>query len=220
MIFLSVLQKELKIEFKSRYSLNAALLFALVSVSAILFSFHENSPSLQLMVGIYWVLVFFSSMASLSRAFVYEIERGSDYTLKTLTSASNVFVGKFLFNHLLTLGISFFIFILFLFFFDSYKVNNFNYFMFEVLLGSLGISITSTFISSIIAYAKNKNSLYSILCFPAQIPLIVSLIKLNEEIFSANFNNDDIVFYFLIIISYCGISFIISIFLFELIWED
>ena len=58
--------------------------------------------------------------------------------------------------------------------------NTPQYFL-AILLGSIGFSITFTFISAIAAKANNSATMMAILSFPVVLPILVTLIKLSKS---------------------------------------
>lgn len=59
-------------------------------------------------------------------------------------------------------------------------LNTPQYFL-AILLGSIGFSITFTFISAIAAKAQNAATMMAILSFPVVIPILISVIKLSKN---------------------------------------
>jgi len=76
----AILAKEFHSELRTRYALNALLLFVVVTVAIILFSTSGEDIPQDLHSGLLWVIVFFSAMSGLSRTFVSEEERGTVLT--------------------------------------------------------------------------------------------------------------------------------------------
>ena len=73
----AVVEKDIRSELRTRYALNALLMFVVTAVSTILFALRSDNPSIELLSGMYWVVVFFTAMSVLSRIFVSEEERGT-----------------------------------------------------------------------------------------------------------------------------------------------
>ncbi len=62
---------------RTRYAINALAMFIIVAISVILFSVGQEKISKSLTGGLFWVVIFFTAMSGLSRAFVSEEERGT-----------------------------------------------------------------------------------------------------------------------------------------------
>jgi heme exporter protein B len=93
--------KDLNSELRTRYAANSLAMFIVVAISVILFSIGNEKITQSLTGGLFWVVIFFSAMSGLSRAFVAEEERGTSLTLHLIASPSTVFSGKLLFNLIL-----------------------------------------------------------------------------------------------------------------------
>ena len=97
----SLFKKDWQSELRTRYAINALAMFILVTISVIMFSVGSEKMSAYLTGGLLWVVIFFSAMSGLSRAFVSEEERGTTMTLHLIASPSTIFSGKLIFNLLL-----------------------------------------------------------------------------------------------------------------------
>ena len=94
----ALFQKDFNSELRTRYAVNSLAMFILVALSVILFSIGNERISSALTSGLFWVVIFFTAMSGLSRAFVSEEERGTSLTLQLIASPSTIFTGKLLFN--------------------------------------------------------------------------------------------------------------------------
>src|SRR3989339_463696 len=93
----ALFQKDLHSELRTRYAINSLAMFIIVAISVILFSIGNENISPGLTGGLFWVVIFFSAMSGLSRAFVSEEERGTSLTLQLIASPATVFTGNLLF---------------------------------------------------------------------------------------------------------------------------
>ena len=96
-----IFKKDLQQEFKTRYAVNAILLFAVVTLTAVSFSIGAYTASREVLAALLWIILFFSSMSGLSHIFVREEETHTADTLKLVAPATSIFLGKFLFNVIL-----------------------------------------------------------------------------------------------------------------------
>ena len=72
--------KEFQSELRTRYALNALLMFVVTTLSIVLFSVGSENVSTDVLSGILWIVIFFSSMSGLSRTLVSEEELGTTMT--------------------------------------------------------------------------------------------------------------------------------------------
>lgn len=214
-----IFRKDLKIELKTRYAINALLMFILVAISVILFSAGNESISENLSGGLLWVIVFFSAMSGLSRAFVSEEEKGTVLTLQLLARPSTVLTGKLIYNTLLLFSVNTVIVILYSALFPSFVLRNLLLFLASYVLGNAGIAISSTVIAAIISRAGAKGTLYPVLSFPILLPLILTLIKLTQFSIEGALFVESVV-ELSVLFCYDIIMLTASYLLFDFIWKD
>ncbi len=216
---LGIFNKDWASELRTRYAINALAMFILVAVSVILFSVGNEPLDAYLAGGLLWVVIFFSAMSGLSRAFVTEEERGTVLLLHLTAAPATVFSGKLLFNLLLTFLINVAVLVLFLLLFDAFQIANWLLFLLEFILGNFGIAISSTIIAAIISKANSKGTLYPVLSFPVLLPLILTLIELTKFAVDGATVSESYA-ELLILFIYDGIMITASYMLFDFIWKD
>jgi heme exporter protein B len=215
----SLFRKDWQSELRTRYAVNALAMFILVTISVIMFSIGSEKITEYLTGGLLWVVIFFSAMSGLSRAFVSEEERGTTMTLQLIASPSTVFSGKLIFNLLLVFLMNFVITILFGILFTSFVIRNIPLFAIAFLLGNIGIAVSSTIIAAIISKASSKGTLYPVLSFPILLPLILTLLELTRFAIDGNSISSSMT-EILILVCYDVIMATASYLLFDFIWKD
>lgn len=211
--------KDLASELRTRYAINALVMFILVTISVILFSIGQEKITEYLAGGLLWVVIFFSAMSGLSRAFVSEEERGTVMTLQLIASPNTIFSGKLLFNMILVFAMNIVISFLYTILFDAFLIKNWALFLLSFLLGNIGIASSSTIIAAIISKAGSKGTLYPVLSFPVMLPLILILLELTK------FSMDgmpiaDAYVELTVLVCYDVIITTASFLLFDFIWKD
>jgi len=215
----SLFRKDWQSELRTRYAVNALAMFILVTISVILFSLSGEKINEYLTGGLLWVVIFFSAMSGLSRAFVSEEERGTTMTLHLIASPSTIFFGKLIFNLFLIFIMNFAITFLFLLLFESFIIKNVLLFCFAFILGNTGIAISSTIIAAIISKASAKGTLYPVLSFPILLPLILVLLELTK--FATDGSTIGSAWVEIsILICYNAIMLAASYLLFDFIWKE
>ncbi len=213
-----LLLKELKSEFRTRYALNAILMFALTTLTVVSFSLGLLSLNPQLQSALFWLVIFFSSISGLAQVFVKEEESKTVNILKLIAAPSTVFLGKFLFNMILLLLLEILIVPLFIILMNLRILNPWLFFP-MLFLGSLGLVCATTLIAAIISKAHIKGALFAVLSFPILLPLLITAIdgtrlSLQGEAFSAGWDN------LRLLISYAVVMFVASILLFDFVWNE
>lgn len=215
----SLFLKDFKSELRTRYAINALAMFIIVAISVILFSVGNEKISPSLTGGLFWVVIFFTAMSGLSRAFVSEEERGTSLTLQLIAAPSTVFLGKLLFNIILVFAMNTVIAVLYSAIFEAFIIQNFALFLASFILGNIGLAVSSTIIAAIIAKAGAKGTLYPVLSFPILLPLILTSVQLT--LFSLDgISFERAKFELAIVVSYDIIMLTASFMLFDFIWKE
>jgi heme exporter protein B len=215
----SLFKKDWQSELRTRYAINALAMFILVTISVIMFSVGNEKITEYLTGGLLWVVIFFSAMSGLSRAFVSEEERGTSMTLHLMAAPSTIFSGKLIFNLLLVFLMNFVITILFTMLFPSFVIKNVSLFAIAFVLGNIGIAVSSTIIAAIISKASSKGTLYPVLSFPILLPLILTLLELTKFSMDGNSVSGSLVEIF-VLVCYDVIMGTASYLLFDFIWKE
>src|SRR2546425_762996 len=94
----AILRKECRSEWRTRYGLNAALLFAVTTLTSVSFAVGRLSDRTDILSALLWVVLFFAALSSLSHAFVREIEGHTLTLLRLVASPTAIALGKLFFN--------------------------------------------------------------------------------------------------------------------------
>jgi heme exporter protein B len=213
-----LLAKDLKSEFRTRYALNAILMFALTTLTVTSFSIGAFALGARVVSWLFWLVIFFSSMSGLAQVFVKEEESKTVHVLRLTAAPDTVFLGKLLFNLALLLMLEVIVVPLFVVWMNL-SVLNLWLFLFVLLLGSLGLVCATTIIAAIVSKAQAKGSLFAVLSFPILLPLLIASIdgtrlSLEGQAFSAGWGD------LRILISYVVVMFVASFLLFDYVWSE
>lgn len=216
---LAIFKKELKSEFKTRASAAAVALFILttVTISAISVAHEKLSP--ELYSGLLWIILFFSAMTGLSKVFVAEVDRGTDFLLRISAKPGAIYFGKLIFNTLFSFLINLLAVVLYMLFINPQPMNSPGIFFISIVFISISLSAATTIISALISRAGGKNSLFAVLSFPVLLPLVVIGMELVSSSFigtsfGESINNINL------LIAYSGILITVSSILFDFVWTD
>ena len=174
----ALVRKDVHSELRTRYALNALIMFVVVAVATILFALRSDQPTSSVLAGLYWVVVFFTAMSGLSRTFVSEEERGTTMTLQLVATPSTVYFAKLIVNTALTFLLTIAVTVLYMTVFsDSFVIQTMSTFLVTVILGSLGFASASTIIAAIVAKANTRATLYPVLSFPILVVLLMTVMS-------------------------------------------
>ena len=216
---MAVFLKDLRSEIRTRYALNALVMFVVTTISVILFALGNETVSGEILSGVLWIIIFFSTMSGLSRTFVSEEERGTVMTLQLMTRPVTVYVGKLLFNFILLLALNVFTTLLYVTLVSAFTVKDYGVFVVTMFLGTCGLASASTIIAAIIAKANTKGTLYPVLSFPILLPLLLTVINGTQlSVEGASFG--EAIGVFQVLISYLVVISAVSYMLFSFIWRE
>ncbi len=215
---LAICKKDLYSEIRTRYAINALVMFVIVVISIIKFSLGEEKLSSGLNAGILWIIIFFSNSSGLSRVFTSEEERGTSLVLKMTSEAKSVFLGKLIFNTALCFILNLFI-VLFYIIITGLSISSPVLFTLTMFLGNLGLASVLTIIAALISKASSKGTLYPVLSFPLLLPLMLA--SINATWLSIDGTAlSEISGELQMLVSYTIVVITASFLLFDLIWND
>jgi heme exporter protein B len=169
-----LLHKELLMELRSSYAISGILLYVFATVFVVYRVFIRLEPNAW--NAMFWIVLLFASVNAVVKSFVQESGTRQLYYY-TLMNPLAVVLSKMIYNATLLTIISLLVWLGFSFLGDS-PVRETGMFLLAILLGSLGFSITFTFISAISVKADNSATLMAILSFPLVIPILMTVLKL------------------------------------------
>lgn len=215
---LAVLRKDLRIEFRTRYAYSALVMFAITTLVTVSFSVGGFILDSDITAALFWIILFFSAMAGLSRTFVHEEETGTVIALKMAAEPEPVLIGKYLFNVFLLFSLAILIVPLFLVMLNVNVVLPLG-FLATVCLGNLGLAGASTILAAIVSKAGAKGSLMTVLAFPILLPLLFGAISATRIALGGG-APEAIVPDLWMLFFYNGVAVVASLLLFEYVWNE
>ncbi len=214
----AVLDKDLRCEFRTKYALNAILLFAVTTLTVVSFSVGQFGLAPEIHAALYWIIIFFSAMSGLARAFVREEEAGTVHALRLAASPTVVYLGKLAFNVILMAILEIVVFPLFVIMMGL-RVENYALFLAVLVLGSAGLASLATIIAAIVAKANVKGALFTILSFPPLLPLLITCIR-GTRLALEGADMAAAAPELRLLIAYSVVMVTASLMLFEFVWND
>jgi heme exporter protein B len=181
---LAVFLKDVTSEYRTRYAVNAIALFAVTTLLAISFAIGGGvGLDSTVQASLLWIIIYFSAMTGLSRAFVHEEDSHTAGSLRLAAPPGTIFGGKLLFNLALIIALELVIVPLFVGMMNV-KVNDWPLFLLILFTGSSGLAVASTIVAAIVSRANTKGALFAVLAFPLLLPLIITAIQGTQTAFS------------------------------------
>jgi len=182
---ITLVKKDLMLEWRQRYALGGIVLYVLSTVFVIYISLSQENAlqSLEKKTWniLFWITILFAAVNAIAKSFTQENRERLLYYY-TLTSPQAVILSKIIYNTFLMLLLSVIclgIYALMI----GYPVSHFSMFIVALILGGSGFSFIMTMISAIASKAGNNTTLMAVLSFPLMLPLILVLMKLSRVCF-------------------------------------
>lgn len=179
----AVFVKEWRCEFRTRYALNTLALFAFTTLVVVSVSLGPLGVSLSqgtaVLPVLLWVILLFSAAAGLPRAFVQEEETQTGIALRLAATPSALFCGKLLYCLTLTAALELLVTPVYLAM-TNLNVKSPGLLVAVLAAGGYGLAAGSTLVAAIIAQARSKGTLFSVLAFPVLLPLILITVELTR----------------------------------------
>jgi len=180
---LAVFAKEWRVEFRTRYALSSLGLFAFTTLVVVSVSLGPIGVSLSqgtaVLPVLLWIILLFSAAAGLPRAFVHEEETQTATALRLAATPSALFCGKLLYGLTLTLALEVLVTPVFVAM-TSLTVRSPGLLAGVLAAGGFGLAAGSTLVAAIIAQARAKGTLFSVLAFPVLLPLLLIAVELTR----------------------------------------
>ncbi len=178
-VLVTVIRKDLLIEWRTRARINALVFFAIATL--LIFSFalgpdtvllRKNAP------GYLWLGILFASVLSLSESMRIEIENSAlDGVRLAPASARAIYLGKAIGNTLMLWLLTLVILPIAIALFDLSVREGFARLLGILFLGCAAISAPGTLYAAIAANARARDVLLPLLLFPVLIPGLLASVK-------------------------------------------
>lgn len=211
----AVLRKECLSEWRTRYGLNAALLFAITSLAAVSFSIGRLGDRSDVLSGLLWIVLLFAALASLAHAFVREVEGKTLTMLRLVAPPTAIAIGKLLFNFLFLALIEVVTVPLFLVLMGA-PPPRWGSFLALLALGSVGLAIASTVVGAIISQTRGRGALFAGTSFPLLLPVVAAAVSGTR----AQWNGGSIDAELRLLAAYAVALLAMSLLLYDHLWED
>lgn len=214
----AILRKEITQELRTKYAFNTLLAFTGASLLLILFTLRAQQLNPTPKSGLVWIIILFAAMTGMMRSFVQETEKKTWALLQLHASPAEVYTGKLIYNFLFLLVLHIFTFFFYILMMDL-PITSPGFLGLSILFGSLGLASVTTMTSAMIARADRKGAVFSVLCIPLLVPLLLILTRITTMALIDGPDGstwNDIA----ALVGYCGTTITAGILLFDFIWED
>ena len=184
------LRKDLRLEWRSRDSINGMLFFALLVVVVFGLAFDPTgypTTTRQIAGGILWVAILFASMTALNLSWTRELRNQVLEAQRMAPSpASALFVGKALANMLFVMAVEAVLAPIFIVFFNLHVLGNAWLLVLILPLGTWALVVNGTFFAALGVRARNRELLLPLLLLPISLPALLGMVQGTTGILTAD----------------------------------
>jgi heme exporter protein B len=175
------LRKDLRLEWRSRDSINGMIFFALLVVVVFGLAFDPTgypTTTRQISGAILWVALLFASITALNQSWARE-QRNQVLEAQRMapSPASTLFLGKALANMLFVLVVEVVMAPIFVVFFNLHPLGNVWLLLLILPLGTWALVVNGTFFAALGLRARNRELLLPLLLLPISLPALLAMVQ-------------------------------------------
>jgi heme exporter protein B len=177
-------RKDLRLEWRSRDSVNGMLFFALLVVVVFSLAFDPTEAmSRQIAGGILWIAILFASVTALNQAWTRE-QRNRVLDAQRMSPAppSALFLGKALANLLFVAIVEVVLAPLFIVFYNLHALGQGWLLALVMPLGTWALVCNGTFFAALGLRSRNRELLLPLILFPISIPALLGMMMATTAI--------------------------------------
>ncbi len=184
----AIIKKDIITELRTKELFSSMLVFALLVIVIFNFAFGFSAELLDLAApAMLWISFTFAGVLGLSRSFALEKEGNAIIgMLLTPTDRSLIYAGKMISNTIFVFLVGLLMVPMFILFFNYNFLSTLVPLIPVIFLGSVGFVSVGTLFSAMALNTKLREVMLPILLFPIIIPVIVSAVKLSEQVLDGN----------------------------------
>jgi len=211
----AILRKECRSEWRTRYGLNAALLFAITTLTSVSFAVGRLTDRVDLLSALLWVVLLFAALASMSHAFVREVEGHTLTLLRLVASPTAIALGKLLFNLVFLAVIESVAVPLYLVLMGA-PPPRWGAFLALLGLGSVALACATTLVGAVIAQTRGRGALFAGVALPLLLPVLAASVSGMRSQWAGG----PITAEARLLAAYAVALFGVSLLLYDHLWED
>lgn len=181
------LRKDLRIEWRSRDSINGMLFFALLVVVVFSLAFDPTAAvSRQISGGILWVALLFATVTALNQSWTREQNHQVLEAQRMAPApASALFLGKAISNMLFVLVVEAILAPVFIIFYNLHVLGNAWLLALILPLGTWALVVNGTFFAVLGLRTRNRELLLPLLLLPISLPALLEMVQATTGVLTA-----------------------------------
>jgi heme exporter protein B len=185
---LAIASKDLRTEWRTKESINAAVSFALVILVLFSFAFDIDSETkYNISGGLLWLVFLFGGVLIVNRSFAREIPNDClDVLVSSPMPKWSLFLGKSMASFVLLLVVEYAALLIFGLFFNINWIGAFLWLSVVMLLATWGVAVVGTAFSAITVNVRIRELMLPILVYPLLIPLLIAAAEITTGLLTGN----------------------------------
>ena len=185
---LAIAGKDLRTEWRTKESLNAAVSFALVILVLFSFAFDlDREERLAISGGLLWLVYSFAGALIVNRSFAREIPNDClDVLVSSPTPGWALFLGKTIAAFFLLLLVELISLPIFGLFYNIRWAGSFLSLLMIMALATWGITVVGTAFSAVTVNVRLRELMLPVLLYPILIPLLIAAMEMSTGLFNEN----------------------------------
>jgi len=181
---LTIAQKDLRAEWRTKEALNASLAFSTVILILFSFALDPNPEMMQeFSGGLLWLVFLFAGALVLNRSFAREMQNDClDALLASPVPPSGLFLGKTLANYALLMTLEFICLAEFGILFNVRWLANVGPLMLVMALGTWGMTVVGTVFSALTVNLRLREVMLPVLVYPMMVPVMMAAMILTTDL--------------------------------------
>jgi heme exporter protein B len=186
----SHLAKDLRLEWRSKDSINGMLFFSLLVVVLFSFAFDPTTAvSRQIAGGILWVALLFAAVTALNQTWTRELRNQVlDAQRMAPSPPSALFLAKVLANFLFVAVVEVVLAPIFIVFYNLHALGQGWLLALVLPLGTLALVINGTFFGALSLRTRNRELLLPLVLFPISIPAVLAMVEATTAILTGEYD--------------------------------
>jgi heme exporter protein B len=183
--------KDLRLEWRTKDSINGMLFFALLVVVVFAMAFDPASyPTIarQISGGLLCVAVLFAAMTALNQSWARETANSVlDAHRLSAAPASALFIGKALANFLFVTAVELVLAPIFVVFYNLHPLGQAWKLLLILPLGTWALVVNGTFFAALGLRSRNRETLLPLILLPISMPALLAMIQATTDVLTGEF---------------------------------
>jgi heme exporter protein B len=188
---LAHLRKDLRLEWRTKDSLNGMLFFSLLVVVVFAMAFDPTSyPTIarQISGGLLCVAILFAAMTALNQSWSRELNNNVlDAHRLSPAPASALFVGKALANFVFVTAVEIVLAPIFVIFYNLHPLGETWKLLLILPLGTWALVVNGTFFAALSLRTRNRETLLPLVLLPISMPALLAMIQATTDVLTGEF---------------------------------